>query len=74
MRFLTKTKQAETSRVVYDMVVANKLLVPGFHYPSPGLGHTEKDGTGYREIPATWNPSISVESARPGQHAVPFRP
>jgi len=51
--------QAETTRrAVYDMVVAEKLMVQGFHYPFPGLGHVEKDGTGYRLIPAPWNPGI----------------
>jgi glyoxylase-like metal-dependent hydrolase (beta-lactamase superfamily II) len=51
--------QAETTRrAVYDMVVAEKLMVQGFHYPFPGLGHVEKDGTGYRLIPAPWNPVI----------------
>ncbi len=48
----------KTRRRVYDMVVAEKLQVQGFHYPFPGLGHVEKDGGGYRVIPAPWNPSI----------------
>src|SRR5215831_2144527 len=51
--------QAETTRrAVYDMVGAEKLLVQGFHYPFPGLGHVEKDSTGYRVIPVQWNPNI----------------
>jgi glyoxylase-like metal-dependent hydrolase (beta-lactamase superfamily II) len=51
--------QAEkTRRRVYDMVVAEKLKVQGFHYPFPGLGNVEKDGEGYRVIPAPWNPTI----------------
>jgi glyoxylase-like metal-dependent hydrolase (beta-lactamase superfamily II) len=48
----------KTRRRVYDMVVAEKLMVQGFHYPFPGLGHVEKDGGGYRVIPAPWNPTI----------------
>jgi glyoxylase-like metal-dependent hydrolase (beta-lactamase superfamily II) len=48
----------KTRRRVYDMVVAEKLMVQGFHYPFPGLGHVEKDGSGYRVIPAPWNPVI----------------
>jgi glyoxylase-like metal-dependent hydrolase (beta-lactamase superfamily II) len=48
----------ETRRKVYDMVVAEKLKVQGFHYPFPGLGHVEKDGSGYRVVPAPWNPII----------------
>ena len=48
----------KTRRRVYDMVVAEKLMVQGFHYPFPGLGHVEKDGSGYRVVPAPWNPVI----------------
>jgi glyoxylase-like metal-dependent hydrolase (beta-lactamase superfamily II) len=52
-------QQAEdTRRKVYDMLVAEKLMVQGFHYPFPGLGHIEKDGEGYRVVPAAWNPTI----------------
>jgi len=47
-----------TRRRVYDMLVAEKLQVQGFHYPFPGLGNVVKDGDGYRVIPAPWNPSI----------------
>jgi glyoxylase-like metal-dependent hydrolase (beta-lactamase superfamily II) len=45
-------------RKTYDMLVADKLMVQGFHYPFPGLGNVEKDGSGYRVIPAPWNPVI----------------
>ena len=45
-------------RKTYDMVVAEKLQVQGFHFPFPGLGNVEKDGSGYRVIPAPWNPVI----------------
>jgi glyoxylase-like metal-dependent hydrolase (beta-lactamase superfamily II) len=47
-----------TRRKVYDMIVAEKLMIQGFHCPFPGLGHLEKAGDGYRFVPATWNPSI----------------
>ncbi|HXX09499.1 MAG TPA: MBL fold metallo-hydrolase [Pseudolabrys sp.] len=47
-----------TRRKVYDMLVADKLRVQGFHYPFPSLAHVERSGTGYREIPVIWNPSI----------------
>lgn len=51
--------QAEkTRRKVYDMISAERLSVQGFHYPFPGLAHLEKDGAGYRWIPAPWNPII----------------
>lgn len=48
----------KTRRKVYDMVVAEKLQLQAFHYPFPGLAHLEKDGGGYRVIPAAWNPAI----------------
>jgi glyoxylase-like metal-dependent hydrolase (beta-lactamase superfamily II) len=51
--------QAETTRrKVYDMLVAEKMGVQGFHYPFPGLGNVVKDGNGYRLVPAQWNPVI----------------
>jgi glyoxylase-like metal-dependent hydrolase (beta-lactamase superfamily II) len=48
----------ETRRKVYDMLVAEKMLVQGFHYPFPSLAYIEKSGSGYREIPVPWNPTI----------------
>lgn len=51
--------QAEaTRRKVYDMIAAEKMRMQGFHYPFPGLAHLEKDGTGYRWVPAPWNPVL----------------
>jgi glyoxylase-like metal-dependent hydrolase (beta-lactamase superfamily II) len=51
--------QAETTRrKVYDMLVAEKMRVQGFHYPFPGLGNVVKDGNGYRLVPAQWSPVI----------------
>jgi len=48
----------KTRRRVYDMLVADKLQVQGFHYAFPGLAHVEKDGGGYRVVPAAWNPIL----------------
>ena len=48
----------ETRRKVYDMLVAEKMMVQGFHYPFPALAHAEKAGTGYREVPVPWSPTI----------------
>ena len=47
-----------TRRKFYDMLVAEKMLVQGFHYPFPSLGHIEKAGTGYRVVPVPWSPII----------------
>ena len=45
-------------RKIYDMLVAERMMVQGFHYPFPSLAHVEKAGHGYREIPVPWNPTI----------------
>ena len=51
--------QAEaTRRKVYDMLSAERMLVQGFHYPFPSLGHVEKTATGYQETLVAWNPVI----------------
>ena len=47
-----------TRRKVYDMLVADKIPVQGFHYPFPALAYIEKSGSGYREIPVPWNPIL----------------
>ena len=47
-----------TRRKVYDMLVAEKMMVQGFHYPFPANAYIEKAGSGYREVPVPWNPSI----------------
>jgi glyoxylase-like metal-dependent hydrolase (beta-lactamase superfamily II) len=47
-----------TRRKVYDMLVAERLPVQGFHYPFPSLAHVEKTSTGYREVMVPWNPTI----------------
>jgi glyoxylase-like metal-dependent hydrolase (beta-lactamase superfamily II) len=47
-----------TRRKVYDMLVAEKMMVQGFHYPFPALAYVVKSGLGYREIPVPWSPMI----------------
>lgn len=47
-----------TRRKVYDMLATDRMRVQGFHYPFPSLAHVEKAGSGYREIPVAWNPTI----------------
>jgi len=47
-----------TRRKTYDMLVAEKMMVQGFHYPFPALAYIEKSGNGYREVPVPWNPTI----------------
>ena len=47
-----------TRRKVYDMLVADKMQRPGLPLSVPGLGYVEKDGTGYRLVPAPWSPVL----------------
>ncbi len=42
----------ETRRKFYDMVLAEKMPVIGYHFPFPSAGFVEKDGNGYRLIQA----------------------
>jgi glyoxylase-like metal-dependent hydrolase (beta-lactamase superfamily II) len=48
----------KTRRKVYDMLVADKMRVQGFHYPFPAHGYVEKAGNGYQLVPAPWSPVI----------------
>jgi glyoxylase-like metal-dependent hydrolase (beta-lactamase superfamily II) len=41
-----------TRHKVYDMAAAEKMPVTGYHFPFPCFGHVEKDGSGYRLVPA----------------------
>jgi glyoxylase-like metal-dependent hydrolase (beta-lactamase superfamily II) len=45
-------KAAATRRRVYDMLVAEKLPVQGYHFPFPALARVEKSDDGYRVVPA----------------------
>ena len=49
---------AQTRHKFYDMAAAEKALVIGFHFTFPSQGYVEKDGAGYRLIPAAWNPIL----------------
>ena len=49
---------AETRHKFYDMAAAEKAMVVGFHFTFPSQGYVEKDGNGYRLIPAAWNPIL----------------
>jgi glyoxylase-like metal-dependent hydrolase (beta-lactamase superfamily II) len=51
-------KAVATRRRVYDMAAAEKMFIAGYHFPFPGLGWVEKAGSGYRLIPAAWNPVL----------------
>lgn len=48
----------QTRRKLYDQLVTDNMMVQGFHLPFPSVGFMEKDGNGYRFVPAPWNPTI----------------
>ncbi len=45
-------------RKVYDQLVADRMIVQGYHYTFPAAAHIEKDGNGYRPIPVAWQPVL----------------
>ena len=47
-----------TRRRIYDRLVADKMLVHGYHFPFPALAYIENSATSYREIPVSSNPTI----------------
>ena len=50
----------QARRKVYDRLVAEKILLRGFHYPFPSLAHIEKSGMGYRETTAVESDDLNV--------------
>jgi glyoxylase-like metal-dependent hydrolase (beta-lactamase superfamily II) len=48
----------QTRRKFFDMASSERTPIQAFHHPFPGLGYVEKDGTGYRWVPAMWMPTI----------------
>jgi glyoxylase-like metal-dependent hydrolase (beta-lactamase superfamily II) len=47
----------ETRRKFYDMVLAEKMIISGYHFPYPCVGHVEKTGDGYQMVPVAWDPN-----------------
>ena len=45
-------------RKVYDQLVADRMLVQGYHYAFPSAAYIEKDGSGYRPTPVAWQPVL----------------
>lgn len=49
---------AQTTRhKMYDMAAAEKMVVVGYHFPYPCVGHVEKAGSDYRLVPVAWDPN-----------------
>ena len=46
----------ETRRRMLDRAAADKMLVQGYHFPFPALGHISKTASGYDVVPVMWQP------------------
>lgn len=44
---------AATRARIYDMLATDRMPVQAYHHPFPGLGRVERDGSGYRVLPAS---------------------
>lgn len=51
-------KAEETRRKLYDQLVADRMIVQGYHYTFPSAAYLEKDGDGYRPTPIPWQPVL----------------
>lgn len=59
LMFDQDAKMAEDARrKIYDMLVAEKMRVQGYHFPFPAQGNVAKDGDGYRYLPVMWSTSL----------------
>lgn len=47
----------KTRRQLYDRIVKDKILLQGFHFSFPGMGHVVKPDDGYQFVPLMWDPS-----------------
>ena len=47
-----------TRHKTYDMAAAEHMLVAGYHFAFPSMGHVERAGAGYRLVPVAWNSAI----------------
>jgi glyoxylase-like metal-dependent hydrolase (beta-lactamase superfamily II) len=48
----------KTRHRFYDMAATENMLVAGYHFSFPSVGHVEKSGTGYRLVPVAWSAAI----------------
>jgi glyoxylase-like metal-dependent hydrolase (beta-lactamase superfamily II) len=53
---LDGSRAALSRRRFYDMAVAERLSIVGYHFPFPVLGRAERVGTQYRLEPVAWSP------------------
>lgn len=49
-----KSQAIETRKKILDRSATDRQLITGMHMPFPGFGYVERDGSGYRFVPADW--------------------
>lgn len=47
-----------TRKKLFDRAAADRMLVTGYHFPFPALGHLVKTASGYEHVPAEWQPTL----------------
>lgn len=47
-------KAVETRKKVLDMIATDRIAATGYHMPFPAVGFVEKNGSGYRWVPASY--------------------
>lgn len=56
--YIARDKDGEqagnTRKRIFDMAATDRMAVLGYHFPFPGVGHVQRDGSAYRFIPALW--------------------
>jgi glyoxylase-like metal-dependent hydrolase (beta-lactamase superfamily II) len=53
-----KAQAVATRKRIYDMAATDRIPVHGYHFAFPSVSYIEKSGSGYRLVPAPWNPTI----------------
>ncbi|NLS02479.1 MBL fold metallo-hydrolase [Rhizobium sp. P32RR-XVIII] len=51
---MDKAQAAASRKKVFDMIATDKIAFLGYHMPFPAVGFAEKEGTGYRFVPKTY--------------------
>jgi glyoxylase-like metal-dependent hydrolase (beta-lactamase superfamily II) len=51
---MDKAKAAATRKRVFDMIATDKVAFLGYHMPFPAVGYAEKQETGYRFVPKSY--------------------
>jgi glyoxylase-like metal-dependent hydrolase (beta-lactamase superfamily II) len=51
---MDKAQAAASRKKVFDMIATDKIAFLGYHMPFPAVGFVEKEGTGYRFVPKTY--------------------